>query len=108
MKKKKDDIASLGPLSDEISKFARSRRAPSGPARFIVECGLENRLEFAVNGANTTNDLSRYLSHPEPHPEYRLVSCQFLNGNWILVWEHKESVAVSINAGSGCHCDDRR
>ena len=56
--------------------------------RFIVEHGLEGRAQYAVNGCNTVEDLQRYL-YGNPHREYRLVSVQWNNGNYTLVWERK-------------------
>lgn len=55
--------------------------------KYITEYGLGNRMRYAVDGANTVEDLSEYLA-TDPHPEYRLVSCQMMsNCNWHLVWE---------------------
>lgn len=55
--------------------------------RYICEYGLEGLVEYAVDGANTVEDLNKYLTK-DPHPGYRLVSCQHMRmGNWHLVWE---------------------
>ena len=42
-----------------------------------------------VSGCNTKEDLSRYLAK-NPYPEYRLVSTNWMNGNWHLVFELKD------------------
>lgn len=57
--------------------------------RYIIEYGIPG----CVSGANTIDDLKRYLeSHKSgPHPLYRLVSCESLDsGNFLLVWEVDE------------------
>lgn len=54
--------------------------------RYIVVCGLEGLVEHAINNANTIEDLSRYLS-ADPHPDYRIVSCNFIAGRWNIVFE---------------------
>ena len=62
-------------------------RKVRGLQRYICEYGLEGRVPYAVNGANTIEDLNRYLI-TDPHPEYRLASCQHMRvGNWHLTWE---------------------
>jgi hypothetical protein len=54
--------------------------------KYIIEHGLVGRSEYAVSGCETIEDLREYLS-TNPHPQYRLVSCQWLSGNYLLVWE---------------------
>ena len=50
---------------------------------YIVEYGIPD----AVNGANTVEDLRKYL-YCSPYKGHRLVTCQNLsNGNYLLVWE---------------------
>jgi len=45
---------------------------------------------FRASKVNTVGDLHNYLN-TDPHPEYRLVSCQFTStGKYELVWERKE------------------
>lgn len=51
---------------------------------YIVECGVPD----SVRNCNTVEDLERYLN-TDPHTEYRLVSCQFVNGDFIMVWEKR-------------------
>lgn len=46
---------------------------------------VENGVPGAVPGCNTVEDLQRYLG-TDPHPGYRLVTCQ-ASGNVLLVWE---------------------
>lgn len=51
--------------------------------RYIVVCGVPG----AVDGANTVEDLTRYLA-TNPQPRYRLANMSWLqNGNILLVWE---------------------
>ena len=69
--------------------------------KYIVETGLGGRVPYAVNGANTTNDLAAYLAK-DPHPNHRLVSTQWLNGSYILVWELKEPALIQATLGGGC------
>jgi len=49
--------------------------------RYIVE-----HHQFGVSGCETVEDLTRYLEK-NPHPEYRLVNCQWISGTYQLVWE---------------------
>jgi len=49
--------------------------------RYIVE-----HHEFGVRGCETVEDLTRHLEK-NPHPEYRLVNCQWISGTYQLVWE---------------------
>jgi hypothetical protein len=49
--------------------------------RYIVEYH-----QFGVRGCETVEDLTRYLEK-NPHPEYRLVNCQWISGTYQLVWE---------------------
>jgi hypothetical protein len=72
----------------------------SGPAKYWVERGLDGLVERAVNGANTIQDISEYLSQ-DPHPGYRLVSCQWVEGNYTLVWELKEPPVIITSGGCG-------
>lgn len=53
--------------------------------KYIVQLGIPK----AVGGANTVEDLQEYLS--KPHPNHRLVSCQFIGGNFLIVWERAET-----------------
>ena len=57
--------------------------------KYICQNGLEGLLPWAVNGANTIENLREYLAG-DPFPEHRLVTCQNWSGNWFLVWELKE------------------
>lgn len=58
---------------------------------YIVEYGLEGRVKYAVNGANTVEDLTQYLTKNKHYKSYRLVTCQFLDtGNFLLVWEKRK------------------
>ena len=59
-----------------------SRHPPRSNPRFIMEYGIPG----GVPNCNTVNDLDRYLK-TNPHCEYHLVSCQFLGGTCLLVWE---------------------
>ena len=55
--------------------------------KFITEYGLEGKVKHAVNGCNAVQDLRQYLNN-DPHPEYKLVTCQLLpDHNYLLVWE---------------------
>ena len=55
--------------------------------KYITIYGLESLVEYCVDGANTIQDLNKYLS-TDPQPEYRLASCQLTNnGYFIVVWE---------------------
>lgn len=64
--------------------------------KYICEYGLP----ISVPGANTVDDLKKYLEE-DPHPTHRLVSCQFMDsGQYMLVWELKESVAEYIPTGT--------
>lgn len=54
--------------------------------KYIIEPDLEGLIEYAIGGANTIQDLQRYLS-TDPHPKYRLASCQFNYGRFLLIWE---------------------
>ena len=58
----------------------------SNKKKYICEYGIPGGL----NGCNTTEDLARYLDS-DPHPEYHLVSCNWMNGIWHMVWELKEA-----------------
>jgi hypothetical protein len=53
--------------------------------KFIVEHGVKG----AVNGCNTIEDLQGYLDS-NPHQEHRLVSAQYSNGIFIMIWEKRE------------------
>ena len=58
--------------------------------KFIVE-----RLPDGVQGANTIEDLRRYLETPitGPHPLHNLnnlISCEFNDGDFFLVWALNE------------------
>lgn len=56
--------------------------------RFIIEHGLSGRVHDAINNSNTVEDLSAYLYRGvSPNKGYRLVSCQLVEGNFLLVWE---------------------
>lgn len=57
--------------------------------RFKVEYDLSG-FGFGVTRCNTMEDLERYL-FTNPNDEYNLVSVQFVDGNFILVWELKKS-----------------
>jgi hypothetical protein len=58
----------------------------------------------AVNGANTVEDLQRYLNE-DPEPEYRLVSVQFLPGqNYLVTWE---KLAEPTTVYMPCMCGGR-
>lgn len=57
----------------------------SSKKKYICVYGLPE----CVRGCNTTEDLARYLN-ADPHPEYRLVSTNWMNGTWHLVFELKE------------------
>ena len=46
---------------------------------------VENGVPEAVPNCNTVEELSRYLNSM-PHFQYRLVSAQFINGNFVMVW----------------------
>ena len=50
--------------------------------RYIVE----QYIQFGVSGCETSDDLTRHLEK-NPHPKYRLVSCQWISGTYQLVWE---------------------
>ena len=50
--------------------------------RYVCVYGIPG----AVSGCSTVEDLARYLDK-DPHPEYSLKSCNFLSGNWHLVFE---------------------
>ena len=50
---------------------------------------VEKKIPDCIPNCNTVEDLQRYLDKV-PHFEYRLVSCQFVNGNYIMVWELKD------------------
>ena len=66
------------------------------PSRYIVENDLNsvydqekyeaNCMFKAKSGMNTVDDLRDYLSI-DPHPGYRLVSCEMQNGSYVCVWE---------------------
>ena len=57
--------------------------------KHITEHGLEGRVPHAVHGANTVQDLDRYLGM-NPHPFYRLASATACNSDFLLIWERKE------------------
>lgn len=59
--------------------------------RYICLYGIPK----CVKGSNTVEDLSRYLD-TDPHPNYRLVSCNLINGNWHLVFELKENFSEQL------------
>ena len=48
---------------------------------YIVE-----KIPNSVPSCNTIEDLQRYLS-TNPHPVSRLISAQFINGTFLLIWE---------------------
>lgn len=53
---------------------------------------MENAQRYIVESmqfGTTREDLNAYLN-TDPHPNYRLVSCQFLNCSYTLVWELKD------------------
>ena len=55
--------------------------------KYLYEYGLEKRVAYAVNGANTIENLQHYLAE-DPHPQYHLVSCLHMpSSNWLLIWE---------------------
>jgi hypothetical protein len=52
-----------------------------------------------IQGCQTIEDLQRYFDNleclqryfdQEPHEHCKLISCQWLNGTWVLVWELPE------------------
>ena len=50
---------------------------------------VENGVPKAVQNCNTIDELRKYLG-AVPHFEYRLVSVQFVNGNYLMVWELRD------------------
>jgi len=51
---------------------------------FIVEKGIPE----SVPNCNTVEELRDYLNKI-PYPNHRLAGVQFVNGNFVLVWERK-------------------
>ena len=54
--------------------------------KYIVERGVPK----SVPNCNTVEELQRYLKKV-PHFEYRLVSAQFINGNFVIIWELRDA-----------------
>jgi len=50
---------------------------------------VENGIPEAVPNCNTVEELHEYLNKV-PHSGYRLVSAQFVNGNFVMVWELRD------------------
>ncbi len=46
----------------------------------------EVEIPPGVRGCMTTEDLQRHLDS-DAHERDKLVSAQFVNGNWVLIWE---------------------
>ena len=65
-------------------------RGSNMSGKYIVECGLEGKVKYAVAGCNTIENLREYLE-ADPHPNYRLVNVQSGNGNYTLVWEERDN-----------------
>ena len=49
--------------------------------KYIVEKNVPHKGSFS-----NEDDLKRYLD-TDPHPTYRLISCEFSVGRFLLVWE---------------------
>jgi hypothetical protein len=52
--------------------------------RYIIENGVPG----APRGANDSTHLNLYLNS-DPHPSYRLVTCDYRNGSYFMVWEKR-------------------